>query len=343
MNTTVPTTNGARLFRSPLRVTSEGEELRDRTYRLQEIRSAQVVKIRADSLGLRLGVMACAYFLGTALVLLVRYFIQIAANGATLFELPIGYTRTATADSDSTLGTLIFMLVLAGLMALFTASRLRSLGGRYMYAANLRSPFWSTLISASRDQESMERVVSAVQQALREKAGDPQPSPTGNATPEADGPVVYYEDENTVSIDDTWLELPRKSYPVASLHFAAAYPVIAQSIRDTFTNSGLVGLALGVLNGMTTDPQVREVPWVPLVLYLLAGAAISVFLFTVNKRKGGPLAIIHVCWVRTAYEDAVAFTSIDQGYTAQVVRAINETIHRRDGRMGTIARIPSRP
>ncbi|MDQ5824556.1 MAG: DUF6232 family protein [Chloroflexota bacterium] len=343
MNTTVPTTNGTRLFRSPLRVTSEGVELRDRTYQLQEIRSAQVVRIRADSLGLRLGVMACAYFLGTALVLLVRYFIQIAANGATLFELPIGYTRTATADSDSTLGTLIFMLALAGLMGLFVAFRLRSLGGRYMYAANLRSPFWSTIIAASRDEEAMNEVVSAVQQALREKAQDAQSSAAANATRETARPQVYYENENTISIDDTWLELPGKSYPVASLHFAAAYPVMAQSIRDTFTNSGLIGVAFGVFNGLTSDPQLRELPMLPLVLYLLAGAAISVFLFMVNRRKGGPLAIIHVCWIRTAYEDAVAFTSIDQGYTSQVVRAINETVHRRDGRMGTIARIPSRP
>ncbi|HEX8217655.1 MAG TPA: DUF6232 family protein, partial [Chloroflexia bacterium] len=70
MNTTAPTTEGTRLFRSPLRVTSEAVELRDRAYPLQEIKSAQVVKVRADSLTLRLGIMALAYFLGTALVLL---------------------------------------------------------------------------------------------------------------------------------------------------------------------------------------------------------------------------------------------------------------------------------
>ncbi len=133
-----------------------------------------------------------------------------------------------------------------------------------------------------------------------------------------------------------------KSYAVASLHFATAYPIIGLSLRDTFTNSGIIGLAFGVFNGMTSDPQLREIPWVPLVLYLLAGAAFSVFLFMINKRKGGPLAIIHVCWLRTSYEDEVVFTSIDHGYTAQVVRAINETVHRRDGRMGTIARSPSR-
>jgi hypothetical protein len=342
MNTTAPTTNGTRLFRSPLRVTSQAVELRDRKYPLQEIRSAQVVKVRADSLGLRLGIMALAYFLGTALVLLVRYFTQIAANGAPLFQLPQGYSAF-TADSDSTLKTMIFVLALAALMGLFVANKLRSLSGRYLYAANLRSPFWSTIVAASRDEAPVGQVVSAVKQALREKADATQPSSGENATQEGAGPEVYYQDENTVSIDDTWVELPGKSYPVAGLHFATAYPVVGQSIRDTFTNSGLVGLAFGVLNGLSSDPQVREVAWGPLVVYLLAGAVISGLLFLVNKRKGGPLAIIHVCWLRTAHEDAIAFTSIDQGYTEQVVRAINETVHRRDGRMGTIARIPSRP
>ncbi|MEA2573162.1 MAG: hypothetical protein QOH93_460 [Chloroflexia bacterium] len=342
MNTTAPTTGDARLFRSPLRVTSEAVELRDRAYPIQEIRSAQVVKIRADSLGLRLGIMAFAYFLGTALVLLVRYLMQIAANGAPLFQLPQGYSAF-TADSDSTLKTMLFVLAIAGLVGLFVASRVRSLSGRYLYAANLRSPFWSTIVAASREEAPVGQVVSAVKQALREKAESLQPSADTNATPEGAQPEVYYQEENTVSIDDTWLELPGKSYPVSSLHFATAYPVVGQSIRDTFTNSGLVGLGFGVLNGLSSDPQVREVAWVPLVLYLLAGAAISGFFFLVNKRKGGPLAIIHVCWVRTAHEDTVVFHSIDQGYTEQVVRAINETVHRRDGRRGTMARIASRP
>lgn len=333
MNTTVPTTGGTRLFRSPLRVTSEAVELRDRKYPLQEIRLAQVVKVRADSLGLRLGIMALAYFIGTALVLLLRYLTQIAANGAPLFELPEGYSAF-TADSDSTLKTIVFVLALAGLVALFVVNKLRSLGSRYMYAANLRSPFWSTIIAASRDDKVIVQIVAAVKQALHARSSSSQPAPE---------PEVYYQDDNAVSVDDTWVELPGKSYAVSSLHFATAYPVVGQSIRDTFTSSGLVGLALGTLNGMTSDPQVREVPWTPLVLYLLAGAAISGFLFLVNKRKGGPIAIIHVCWLRTAHEDAVAFTSIDQGYTEQVVRAINETVHRRDGRMGTIARLPSKP
>lgn len=324
MNTTAPTTEGTRLFRSPLRVTSEAVELRDRAYPLQEIRSARVVKVRADSLGLRLGIMALAYFLGTVLVLLVRYLTQIAANGAPLFQLPQGYSAF-TAESDSTLKTMIFVLALAGLTGLFVLSKLRSLGGRYLYAANLRSPFWSSMIAASKDERAMGQIVAAVSMALRERSGN-QPHAPG-----ASGELAtYYQDENVVTIDDTWLELPGKSYPVSNLHFATAYPVVGQSMRDTFTNSGLVGLALGILNGMTGDPQAQGVLWGPLVLYLLLGVVISGFLFLVNKRKGGPLAIIHVCWLRTAREDNIAFYSIDRGYTEQVVRAINETVRRRE-------------
>ncbi|HYP39451.1 MAG TPA: DUF6232 family protein [Chloroflexia bacterium] len=323
MNTTAPTTEGTRLFRSPLRVTSEAVELRDRAYPLQEIKSAQVVKVRADSLSLRLGIMALAYFLGTALVLLVRYLTQIAQNGAPLFQLPQGYSAF-TANSDSTLQTIIFMLAIAGLVGLFVASKLRSISGRYLYAANLRSPFWSSIIAASKEEKAMGRIVAAVSMALRERSGTSAPTAQTPAEPE-----IYYQDENAVSINDTSLEVQGKSFPVSSLHFATAYPVVGQSIRDTFTSTGLVGLAFGALNGVSSDPQVREVPWVPLIIYLLAGAAISGFLFLVNKRKGGPLAIIHVCWVRTAREDTVAFTSIDQGYTEQVVRAINETVHHR--------------
>lgn len=342
MNTTAPTIEGTRVFRSPLHVTSKGVELRDRTYLMSEIKSAQVVKVRADSLGLRLGIMAVAYFLGTALVLLVRYFTQIAQNGAPLFQLPNGYSAF-TADSDSTLKTVIFVFALAGLVALYVLNKLRSLGGRYLYAANLRSPFWSTIIAASRDEKAIVQIVASVRQAMHERSGDPQTAPGVDAPNSSAEPEVYYQNDNAISIDDTWLELPGQNYAVSSLHFATAYPVVGQSIRDTFTNSGLVGLAFGTLNGMTSDPQVREVPWGPLVLYLLAGAAISAFLFLVNKRKGGPLAIIHVCWLRTAHEDALAFTSIDQGYTEQVVRAINETVHRRDGRMDRMARLPSKP
>lgn len=326
MNTTAPTTEGTRLFRSPLRVTSEAVELRDRAYPLQEIKSAQVVKVRADSLTLRLGIMALAYFLGTALVLLARYLTQVTRNGAPLFQLPQGYSAF-TADSDSTLKTIIFMLAIAALVGLFVASKLRSISGRYLYAANLRSPFWSSIIAASREEKAVGQVVAAVSMALRERSGNIHPAPNTPHTPAE--PEIYYQDENAVSINDTSLEVQGKSFPVSSLHFATAYPVVGQSIRDTFTSTGLVGLAFGALNGISSDPQVREVPWVPLIIYLLAGAAISGFLFLVNKRKGGPLAIIHVCWVRTAREDTVAFTSIDQGYTEQVVRAINEAVHHR--------------
>ncbi|HET6262234.1 MAG TPA: DUF6232 family protein, partial [Chloroflexia bacterium] len=197
-----------------------------------------------------------------------------------------------------------------------------SISGRYLYAANLRSPFWSSIIAASKEEKAMGRIVAAVSMALRERSGTSAATAQTPAEPE-----IYYQDENAVSINDTSLEVQGKSFPVSSLHFATAYPVVGQSIRDTFTSTGLVGLAFGALNGISSDPQVREVPWVPLIIYLLAGAAISGFLFLVNKRKGGPLAIIHVCWVRTAREDTVAFTSIDQGYTEQVVRAINETVH----------------
>jgi hypothetical protein len=221
---------------------------------------------------------------------------------------------------------------------LFVLGKLRSLSGRYLYAANLRSPFWSSIIAASKDERTAGQIVAAVTMALRERSGS-QPDAPG--TP---GKLeIYYQDDNVVSIDDTRLELAGKSYPVSSLHFATAYPVVAQSIRDTFTNSGLVGLALGTLNGLTSDPQVRGVPWGPLVLYLLVGMAISGFLYLVNKRKGGPLAIIHVCWLRTDREDNVAFYSVDRGYTEQVVRAINETVHRRDGRLGGMARVASKP
>ena len=335
MNTTIPTTGDTQSFRSPLRVTSEAVELRDRSYPLGEVRSAQVVKVRADSLGLRLGIMAMFYFLGTALVLLVRYFVQISQNGAPLFQLPSGYSAF-TANSDSTLRTTFFVFVIAGLLGLYVLSRVRSIKGRYLYAANLRSPFWSTIIAASRDEQPVVQVVASVNMALKEKAGGIQAAPSQTQGSE---PEVYYESDNAVTVDDNWVELPGKSYPLASLHFATAYPVVGQSIRDTFINSGVIGGVLGVLNGLTSDPQVRGVPWEPWVLYLLAGIAISAFQFLINKRKGGPLAIIHVCWLRTAKEDFVAFTSIDRGYTEQVVRAINQAVRDRDNRAQRMSRM----
>lgn len=337
MNTTTPTTDGAQLLRSPLRVTNEAVELRDRSYPMGEIRSAQVVKVRADSLGLRLGIMAMFYFLGTAVVLLVRYLVQVSQNGAPLFQLPPGYSAF-TADSDSTLRTTFFVVVVAGLAGLYVLSRVRSLKGRFLYAANLRSPFWSTIVAASRDEQPMLQIVAAVNMALKERSSSIVASP-GSATEARTEPETYYESDNAVTVNDSWVELPGKSYPLASLHFATAYPVIGQSIRDTFINSGIIGTALGVLNGLTSDPQVRGVPWEPFVLYLLAGAAISGFQFLVNKRKGGPLAIIHVCWLRTAREDFIAFTSIDRGYTEQVVRAINQAIRDKDNRAQRLSRV----
>lgn len=317
MNTSPTLSNYTLQISSPIRVTSEAVELRDRQYPLRGIGAARVVRVRPDNFSVRLGAMAFAYCLGSLAVLLVQYFAELVRNGGQLFQIRSGYSLF-TAASDNTFKTILFVLAVLLVVGAFLISRLVSIGKNYLYAASLRSPLWGTTIAASQDRAPIEELVSAVNRALNEKR---QGGVAGETS-------VYYDEQNAAGIDDTWLELPGNTYAVASLKFATSYTIQAQPLIDTIKSFGAVGLLLGVLNALTGNPTSNEIPWGPFVLYLALGALASGFILLVNRSRGGPLGIIYVCHLRTVYEEVTAFISMDRVYTNSIVVAINRAVTR---------------
>lgn len=309
MSTPAPPTEGTTHFGTTLRVTAEAVELRDRSYRLDTIRSARAAKVRSNR------TMLAALVVFTAFVLPIFYIslrIVLDADPKFLWN---GFGIAAML-----LGLAINAAFFIGLVVLYRSTMK---GWHYVYLARVQRKLWYTDIAASLRPEPIDQVVFAVNQALNRVSSGGAPLPQEPAT-------LYYE-EHSVRIEDDSLEVDGQAYPTGNVVYASHDAVSVTPWYILAFNHGWYFLIIGIYSTLSRNLSSTA------ALVLIVGVAVGLVLIVlsagrvvqhVNRDKHPPIGVVYECKLHTAKETRLAFVSTDREFVKATADAVNTAVRK---------------
>ncbi len=307
MNTTPTPSTVATYFGTTLRVTTAAVELRDRSYRLNSVRSAQATKVRSNR------DMLVFIFMLAVFVLVILYISLRIALDADPNIVWTGFGVVAL------LVGLSFNLVLViGLVMLYRSTMK---GWHYIYLARLQRTLWHTDIAVSLHPEPIDRVVAAVNQGLNMVRN-------GNAPAE---PATLYYEEHSIRVEDSSMDVDGRVYSIDAVRHASSDHV--RTIPWYLLILNYVGFffAISVFNNISSDIP----PYLRMALFIGIGLSMLIILLAVarliqhvNKDKHMPGSSAHECKLHTTNETFLVFASIDREFTKATVDAVNAAVQR---------------
>ncbi|MDQ3703827.1 MAG: hypothetical protein M3437_01145 [Chloroflexota bacterium] len=307
MNTTPTPGAVATYFGTTLRVTTAAVELRDRSYRLDNVKSVRVTRVRSNRAMFGLLFPFAAIVLGTIYFSLSMVFTSdIFALGTDL-------------GNGAALMCLAFNLALITGLVLFYRAIMKDC--HYIYLARLQRKLWYTEIAASLRPEPVDRVVASVNQAL---------DMIRNGGAPAEPATLYYE-EHSIRIEDGSINVDGQVYTTGSLTHASIdtigtlpWFVLALNYMWSFLFITLFNVLLRNLPSETALVLMFGIV-VGICLILLAAARV---IQRASKDAGKAIGNAYECKLHTANETMVAFASTDEEYTRAAVDAVTAAIRR---------------
>ncbi len=300
-----------------LRVTAVAIELRDRSYRLDSVRSVRATRVRSNRTMLGLLIMLAVFVVATVYFSLRL----ILASDLIVIGTDLGNVASIIC--------LAFNLALVIGLVIFYRATMK--GWHYVYLARLQRKLWYTDIAASLRPEPLDEVVSAVSQAVRLFSRYGPPSE----------PATLYVEEHSIRIEDNDINVDGQSYPTGSIIYASAdaistspWYVLAWSYLSTFLFIKLYGTLTRIVPSEVALVLVLGIAAGLFLIWLAAGRLIQ----HVNKDKHYPANGAHECKLHTSSETIVALASVDREFIKEAANAVNALAR---GRTASIQRRPS--
>ena len=314
---TVTATENTQQYHSPLSISTEAVALRDITYPMSAIKSAEVIPVVTNK--------------GSwDLVIFVVLFT--AGNRIARMAVEMRYWELQLTPQEwlRLLGTAGAFLALAYFcMWIDREARKR---WRYIYAADLVTDYGKTLVAASHDRSYVEHTVATINETLtrsRETAkGTSERIDEGAES--ADAPVVY---DHYFRLDDNSASISGWSVPLDDVRYASKAKLEGRNYQQENWNKAWLP-PLYLLGFMTFDTLVRIGG--PIFLGIVAVLGFGLMAFSIWKSdlrvKGKVPLIKYIYIVRlgVAGEDVPAIISIDHGFVDKFVTSVQETIKRRN-------------
>lgn len=294
-------------FGTTLRVTTEAVELRDRSYRLDSVRSARATRVRSNRDTL------VFIFVLAAVVLVILYVSLRIALDADPNIMWTGFGIAALL-----VGLSFNMVLIIGLI-IFYRSAMK--GWHYIYIARLQRTLWHTDIAVSFHPEPIDRVVAAVNQGLKMvRNGDAPAEPA----------TLYYE-EHGIRVEDSGIDVDGRAYSIDAVRHAASDPVRIIPWYLLILNYLGVFFAISIFNNISEDISA----YLRMALFIGIGLSMLLVLLVVgrliqhvNKDKHMPGGGAHECKLHTASETLLVFASIDREFSRAAVDAVNAAVQK---------------
>lgn len=307
MNTTPTPSPSATYFGTTLRVTTQAVELRDRSYRLDSVRSARATRVRSNR-----DTLVFIFVLAAVMLLILYVSLRIVLDA----DLNIMWTGFGIVALLVGLG---FNLVLIICLIIFYRSAMK--GWHYIYMARLQRTLWHTDIAVSFHPGPIDRVVAAVNQGLKMvRNGDAPAEPA----------TLYYE-EHSIRVEDSSMDVDGQVYSIDALRHASSDPVRTLPWYLLILNYLGVFFAISIFNNISDDisAYLRMSLFIGIGLsMLLVLLAVGRLIQHVNKDKQMPVGSAHECKLHTASETFLIFVSIDREFSKAAVDAVNAAVRK---------------
>jgi hypothetical protein len=304
MNTTAPTTDGTRIFRSPLQVTREAVRLRGWRYPLTEVKAANVVPVPVNKGGWEWGITIFDFFCASRI-------------GDFAVEIRLWERKASDSQLVTLLGAIgAYLLVAYLLRYLYDHARKK---WRYIYAVGLDTGYGRTLVAASHDRTYIANIVVEISSAIAAHRG---------RKVQAQEPVITYD--NYFYIDNRYLTVPGWSAPLTDIKYAARATLEEESYLVRFWSIFPIGLLLASF-AFKTMLELGD-SWFTGVVVALA-LTVSLALIVGGKRrkdKAEMLTRVYVANVGTTLDVFPVLISADKDYVDRFVSVVNETVRERD-------------
>ncbi|HEX8229978.1 MAG TPA: hypothetical protein VF826_11795 [Chloroflexia bacterium] len=307
MDTTPTSSDSTSYFGTTLRVTAEAVELRDRSYRLDSIRSARATRVRSNRLMLVFLVMFASF-----VVALIYYSLQMVLAGNIII---IG----TDLGNAAALVCLAFNVAFVVGLAIFYRSTMKS--WHFIYLARLQRKLWYTDIAASLHPGPITQVVAAVNQALEISR---------NEGAQAESTTLYYE-EHSVRVDDSVISVDGQDYPAGRFTFVSMDPVntLPWYLLGVSYSGGYFLLYLYTAVSPDGPGEFNFIAFAGFLTgVLLIALAAGRIIRHVNQDGGKPSGGTYECKLHNVNETVVAFASVDREYTKAAVDAINVVVRK---------------
>lgn len=319
MNAATPTTEGTRLFRSPLHVTHEAVELRGWRYPLSDVKSARVVPIATNKGAWEFGILFFDFF-GASRV-------GDFAVELRLWELKVDGSQLAIW----LVGIAAYLLVAYLLRYLYKRTQRN---WRYIYAVGLEIGHRQTLVAASHDRTYIANIVIAISTALAQHQ---------NRKAAAVEPSITYD--NYFQIDDNYINVPGWSVPLSDVKYATRTSVEDESSLTRVWS----GVPVGLLVASVTFKTILELggPWsiVP-VIFLVLAVVFVLLLFGKRQKdrrdKVDTLDRVYIANVGTALDIIPVLISVDKDYVDRFVSLVNEEVRKHQKQLSRHSKVTVR-
>ncbi len=315
MNTTAPTTNGTRLFRSPLHITPDAVELRGWRYPLSNVKSVKVVPIATNKGAWESGI-------------LLFDFLAASRIGDFAVELRLWELKADSSQLAILLGAIgAYLLVAYSLRYLY---RRTQKNWRYVYAVGLETTYGQTLVAASHDRVYTANIVVAISAALAQH----QDRKTAGLQP-----AVTYD--NYFQVDDTYLHVPGWSIPLSDIKY-----VTRTSMEDQSPMTRLLSRApIGLLVASITFKSILEIgdSWLNVLVVAFVALCVMLVLFVLAKqRRGDILDRVYIANVGTSIDLVPVLVSVDKDYVERFVSVVNDAVRKRDRKLSRHSKVTAR-
>lgn len=327
---------GVQQYSSPVRISSEAVELRDITYRMSDVKSAEVMPVTAKDDAWSTG---------------IRFFDIVGALEVVRLWMD---SRIWEVRVDS---QYMAVLVAATGTYLFVAYLLRWVYNRIskersnIYAAYLMTEYGGTFIAASYDKAYIEQIVATVTAAIKEHrkktpSAVQEESPAYSSGQEASSfsssplqtPVVY---ENYFRLDDFNISAPDVSMPISNVRHASITKVYGEKNSVLFDPWWPVLFLLGTAAlralfafGSATVLAFASLPIAAILIFMVWKADIK------KRPKKSVLTAnyIYIGKLHMPGKSLHAVVSIDHGFVDKFVSSVNEAIRKHKASAGRSTR-----
>lgn len=335
MNTISATTPHTLQISSPIRVTGEAVELRDRAYPIHEIESAQVVEVVPSQTTWNNRIVGTAIY---TLVFATRSFVEQrpwASNGLAgivAWFLPV---------------VAVILIIATCVWIWYRVSRKN---WQHMYVASLDMTLGKTAIAASYDQRDVENIVAEVSRALAQAHSKPQPSLDAPADLRGDVntdlPNVLYSNENSIYIDSNHLTVEGSySLPVSRLRFtriSQAEPKSPTKLASSIQSVILGGITVAIMSLVIASDKSHYAGW---ILGIICLFVLARFLFIFLRRDKArpqfePLTTIYICTFTTDINNP-GLVSVDKGYIDRFAVSVNAAVREQNVQHSRRSKVPA--